>query len=313
MAFELKINESVPQGIRRIVRKEIDKSLDALTAHVDGSRIEAVHDARRRFKKIRAALKLVREELGPEVYPRENACFRDAGRPLTEVRDAQVLVETLDKLAAHYAAEVTRESLEEARRELLAHERAICKRVLDEENAQAVVAVILQASRPRVKDWVIEHDGWAALRNGLKSVYRRGRKAFAAAASEPSVEHLHEWRKRVKDLWHQLQIIEPMHQSLAQEAIQAHELADALGDDHDLAVLRDFLTEIPGMAAQPAMVATLLGLIARRRDELQQAADLLGRRIFASKPKEFVARLHDLWRVWRTDGEASEREKPSPL
>jgi len=98
-----------------------------------------------------------------------------------------------------------------------------------------------------------------------------------------------------------------VHQCQAQGAIQAHELADRLGDDHDLAVLREFLTEMPGRAGQPAMVATLQGLIIRRRAELQQSANLLGRRIFASKPNGFVARLHELWQVWRIEGQASER------
>ncbi len=71
-----------------------------------GDPTEAVHDVRKGFKKVRAALRLAREELGDETYRAENYAFRDAARPLTEVRDAQMLVETFDKLTKALAGEV---------------------------------------------------------------------------------------------------------------------------------------------------------------------------------------------------------------
>ena len=42
---------------------------------------------------------------------------------------------------------------------------------------------------------------------GLQRIYRRGRLAMRAARKDPSAEHLHEWRKRVKDLWHATEIV----------------------------------------------------------------------------------------------------------
>ena len=93
MAFRLKRRESVADGVRRIVRRQIDDALDNLQSRAD----EAVHDARKCFKRVRAVLRLVGDGLGNEAYDRENACFRDAGRPLTEVRDAEALVEAIDR------------------------------------------------------------------------------------------------------------------------------------------------------------------------------------------------------------------------
>ena len=52
-------------------------------------RSAAVHEVRKSLKKIRAALRLVRPVIGDKSYRRENTCFRDAARPLTEVRDAR--------------------------------------------------------------------------------------------------------------------------------------------------------------------------------------------------------------------------------
>ena len=52
---------------------------------------------------------------------------------------------------------------------------------------------------------------------------------------------MHEWRKRVKDLWYHCLLLQdawkPVMSALADEA---HELSDRLGDDHDLAVLLEW-------------------------------------------------------------------------
>src|SRR5215475_1314183 len=102
MSQELKPDQSLRKNIRRIVRKQMDEALEYLTEPHRGSRDEAVHEARKCFKKIRAVLRVVKPAIARKDHRRENVCFRDAGRPLTEVRDAKIVVETLDKLAEHF-------------------------------------------------------------------------------------------------------------------------------------------------------------------------------------------------------------------
>src|SRR6266550_536207 len=86
-------SESGAEGIRRILRKEIEKALGA----VDSARSptdEGIHDARKRLKRARAALRLIREALGD----REYRILRDAARPLSEIRDAKILIDIYDDL-----------------------------------------------------------------------------------------------------------------------------------------------------------------------------------------------------------------------
>jgi hypothetical protein len=52
-------------------------------------------------------------------------------------------------------------------------------------------------------------------RGSLRRIYRRGRKAMQHAQADPTNENLHEWRKRVKDLWHAEQILRPARSWLA--------------------------------------------------------------------------------------------------
>ena len=76
---------------------------------------------------------------------------------------------------------------------------------------------------------------------------------------------------------------------------ELHELADLLGDHHDLSMLADDLAARPGLGSRQA----LAGLIARRQDELLDDALALGERIYAEKPKAFVRRLRGYWAAWR--------------
>ena len=79
----------------------------------------------------------------------------------------------------------------------------------------------------------------------------------------------------------------------------AHDLSDHLGDDHDLALLRDQAQRRSAIFADPADQRHLLEQIDQRRGELQFAAISLGERIYAEKPKRFSKRLERRWEAWR--------------
>ena len=121
------------------------------------------------------------------------------------------------------------------------------------------------------------------------------------ALERPSVENLHEWRKRVKDLWYHLRIIAPawppVIDALAEEA---HVLSERLGDDHDLAVLASSARLNHDCFEDPADLDALLDAIARRRAELQSEAVAIGRRLYADEPAAFTARAQEWWRAWRS-------------
>jgi CHAD domain-containing protein len=299
MAFRLKPDESVNKGIKRLARREVDRALGELKLP-RASRDDTIHDARKRFKKVRALLRLVRDDLGEKVYQRENTFFRDAARPLTEVRDARVLIESLDKLTDHFAEQVSMDAFAAVRKGLQAHRREVRQRVLQDEDSVTTVTATVDAARDRIRDWKMNGKGWSALQSGLKQVYKQGRRAFAAAVDDPTVETLHEWRKQAKYLWHLLQVLEAAWPAiLAELANQTHELTQMLGDDHDLAVLREQVTADPDKFVGDSTLETLLALIDRRRDELQQAALPLGRRLYSDRPSAFTDRIQSYWSAWR--------------
>ncbi|HJL46216.1 MAG TPA: CHAD domain-containing protein, partial [Polyangiaceae bacterium LLY-WYZ-15_(1-7)] len=96
MSFALEADEPVEGAVRRVAREQLEKALDEAKSPVIA---DAVHDLRKRAKKVRALLRLVRKA-APELYARENARVRDAQGLLSSFRDAAALVETFDELLA---------------------------------------------------------------------------------------------------------------------------------------------------------------------------------------------------------------------
>src|SRR5215207_1432513 len=304
--YRLKKGEPVPEGIARIAVGRIDHALDGLRGKTDSTPEEAVHEARKDMKKLRALLRLVRGELGDETYRRENESFRDTAAELAGVRDADVMLSTLGGLEKRYGADLPADIAGGLRQALEVHHGATTGEGRDEAAKLAVER--LRQARKRVDHWPLERDGFEPVEEGLRRIYRQGRRGFESARRDPSAEHLHEWRKRVKDLWYHCSILErawpPVMAALADEA---HELSDRLGDDHDLAILltwaHEHATALDGMERLLAFEE----LVHRRRQELQAEAFIYGARLYADKAGTFMRRVESWWRA----SEGAQRAAPA--
>jgi CHAD domain-containing protein len=295
-SFRFDPGQPVPDEVRRVARGRIDHALDELRGESDSTREEAVHEARKDMKKLRALLRLVRGELGDRVYAAENTCFRDTARELSGVRDADVMLVTLGHLEERYGELPGAGS--RLRPALVAHRFRASAEGL---RPKAAIDTLGEA-RERVADWPLETDGFEAFEEGLERIYRQGRRDFRAARKSPSAERMHEWRKRTKDLWYHLQLLEeswkPVIGALADEA---HELSDRLGDEHDLTVLSEWAHRHASAlnGSEPVLRGFDVILEARQR-ELQQEAFEYGVRIYADKPSVFVGRLEGWWEAARS-------------
>jgi CHAD domain-containing protein len=301
-AYRLKRKEPAAGGIRRIAVGRATSALEHLRMEAgDADTAEAVHEARKDLKKLRAVLRLVRDELGPEVYRRENDRFRDAGRELAGARDAEVKLATLDTLAERFDDDFPRAEVEPLV-DVLTEERETLIRRLEADGKpggpRALAAERVSSGRAAIADWPLGSGGLALVEPGLKRTYRRGRRRFADVREDASAENVHEWRKRVKDLWYHLRLLRnAWPEVVGTTSDEAHELADLLGDHHDLAVLAE---DIAGRElSKSGGISTLPRLIARRQSELLDDALELGRRIYAEKPRAFTKRLGAYWAAWR--------------
>ena len=94
--------------------------------------------------------------------------LRDAARPLTEVRDAKILVETTDKLRDEFQQRVAGRTFTAVRDRLMAQAREVRKRVLAREHAFSSVRKALRAVQPHVKQWTDVRDEWSSIGKQLR-------------------------------------------------------------------------------------------------------------------------------------------------
>jgi CHAD domain-containing protein len=302
MSFRFLAKEAVADGIKRIAEEEIARAIK----DIDNPRLErpeAVHEVRKRCKKIRALLRIARPQF-EETYRFENAWFRDTAKGLAELRDAEAIIETYDSLLETFGEQIDRRAFAPVRRALTLRRKKITEEAGNLDERLEEIRARLHKAAERVVDWDLKAEEFDGIEGGLVATYRRARKTMAAAYDDPGAENFHEWRKQAKYHGYHMRLLreswKPVMRSLRREV---DELSDLLGDDHNLAVLYRTLVESPEQFGSKRDLQALLGLIDRRSAELRAEAKTLGARIFAERPKAFGRRFRVYWEVRRSEVE----------
>ena len=298
MPFRFTDPEHLAGETGRIAIEQIDRALREL-ADDSLDRHETIHQVRKRCKKLRGLLRLVRGSIGGD-YKEENAWFRDAARPLSAARDAKVMVDTYDAVMERFGHEVDRPSFAPLRKKLTLRMRGTVEEAKAIDERLAEFHQRLEEARDRVPAWAARVDGMPELLAGMEKTYQRGRKAMETAYAEPSGEHFHEWRKRVKYHWYHCRLLEdcwpPLMKARARETAK---LADALGDAHDLSVFRALLEAEPALCSSAEQQQAMLGLIDQHREALRRDAWAPGQRLFASKPGKLRKEFERYAATWK--------------
>jgi len=293
MPFHFKKKESVAKAARRLCCERIDDALENLK---DRDRLKSVHEVRKEIKKLRAILRLVRGEIGKNFYRKSNEMFRKVAVFLTAIRDSHVKLNAFEALTRHFKRRLPKRPFPKIKKVLQKICRAEERKFLKSNSISKVKRLLRKAER-QVENLKIKSDGWAAIRPGLKKSFSRGREACKTVLEKSSPENFHEWRKRVKDLWHYLQLLCPAwSKELRAAADELQTLGELLGDDHDLVLLKEAVADICGKTEG---IKLLNELIESRQKELRSAALKRGARFFAEKPSAFCRRFENYWKIWR--------------
>lgn len=325
MPLRLHPQAPLADGVRAILLHLVDSARADLTTSED--RAQGVHEARKTFKKARALTRLVRSSLGPR-WRAEDRFWRKLNHALAAERDAEAVIQAYDALLGK---EATAAGFAELRELLVRRHRAISKAAEvgvvffpTAEPGEPAAEVRPEAPPPppddveprlaeatgRVQEWSLS-EGFGPLAEGIEAGYRRARGRWRQARRLPSAAAMHAWRRAVKQ--HEIQV--SLFRDAAPEPLSAHlelldALAEVLGHDHDLAVLRALLMEKGASWGDPDTLDELLVRMARRHAELHRAAFALGERALAEKPVAFRRRLRAYWRAHERDT-VGERAIPS--
>lgn len=294
MTQQLSPRRNASKGERRLVIAHIKKARQQLKAPADLD--EAIHSARQCCKKLRAMLRLMRPQIGDKRYGKENRLIRDLARPLTEIRDAKVLLEEFNKLVEDLPEDLEASLVTTWRDGLQDHYQRVRSHVVERSQVIPRIRKGLKRGSQAAAGWHIGKQGWGAVQAGLKQTYAHGQRALDAAERSLTTDSLHEWRKQAKYLWYQLKAIRPVWKEIKHDlGGQLEQLADLLGEDHDLAMLGLHLAGQPDESKSNIPLQDLLYSIDAKREELESRAFTLGRQIYRESPGKLLKRLRSMW------------------
>lgn len=308
MSYEFRCGETLGDGLHRVCLEQLDRSI-ALARGDKEAKDTPVHETRKCFKKTRAALRLVRKEIGRGLFRQQDHCLRDVGRLISEMRDAEVRLQTVRQLEGinHRRGRGASRSLETIF-------------ILELENFMAAFAgwqiqviSMLKKVRTEIDGWRLDQFSAKQLRRAVQASYKRGRVALAEAKVRPSSEKFHELRREAKVLCYQLRILRPINPAVLNTAAnELRSLGELLGQAHDLSFLGERLRAEHGRANWQREGHKLLALIEVRQSDLQGDAAELAEVFFAERPRDFGARLAAWLDDWGKTRSASFAEALSP-
>lgn len=294
MSYQLRQSETLGDNLRRICRKQIEEAI-AVAQGQKQSRDTPVHATRKHLKKTRAALRLVRKEIGRGLFREQDHCLRDVGHLISDVRDAEVRLQTVrqfDRISRR-RSRGGYTNLEEMLKFELENFRAASA----EWNTQAVA--MLRQAYASTDHWTLAHFNFKQLRCAVQARYRCARRALARAAANPTAENFHVFRTQTKTLWYQIRILRPVNSVVLKNlGDDLDGLGDLLGRAHDLNFLGERLRGEDGESEwQQEGQRLLIALEASHRD-LQRDAAELGQHFFAERPRDFGSRLASWLKTW---------------
>lgn len=252
--------------------------------------VEAVHDLRKGFKRLRALLRLA--ALAPDRAVAHTArglrrALAKTARQLAQARDTAAREEALDDLVAK--AGLSGAARRAAARALgpapgAGQGEGVGRHRAGLESQLAALAEALPRLGAALDD--------KALVDALADEYARARRTGRAVDPEDE-ESLHALRKAVVAQRYQMELVSRLWPALGQVWVdELQRLRDKLGKHHDLAVLRALVEARPPRAGRPPLWRTeLLEAIRARQAKLARSSLRLHARLFAEKPKAFRRRL----------------------
>lgn len=298
MPFRIDPNKPFDDEIRRAGLELIEEAITSLRDQPSG-RDEAVNDARKRFKRLRALYRLI-ARAAPDFSKEENARFRDIARSLAFAREATALVETVEYLET-FAASTTQGKalrsiatvLRKRRDHAIEHEAG-----LDEAIAAAIAGC--EEARKRLKAVSLPDelkDVTRLVKTGWAKQRKRARKALADCHEQADVEHFHELRKAGQAYWMHLGLLRRLWPSaMRAKRADTKRLVDILGHEHDLSVLAAFADREPERFGNGERLALLLDAIIQRQQALRGDGLELANEVFSESARTESRIVGLLWR-----------------
>jgi len=297
--YQLHRGESLGESLCRICAWQTER-IAKIVHDETMSMEERVHEARKRIKETRALLRLFRGALG-DAFDEENRRLRDAGRQLAPYRDATTVVEAIKALPPRVRETVGPKAMRALR--TLANERQRAQFAGESalrERFESLIAGLIPSNERLAQASLPDTTRFSIIEDGLARTISTGRRAMASAFKSGTDADFHEWRKRVKDLGHHVELLInawPNVMTALEKEIST--LARHLGHHHDLALVVEMVGQTEGPLDDDAERRRISRLIAAQQKRTIALAHPIAERVYAIRSRRMARAISTLWDVWQ--------------
>lgn len=297
MSFRIDPKKPFAEELQRVGVELIDDAIAALSQQPDGPHA-AVHNARKKFKRLRALYRFAASE-EPKFRKAENIRFRDIARSLSQAREAAALVETILYLqpfsrskAESKALASAHDTLVERRDAMTSEDGDLPARITDalmecEKGKHALLHLSLPSGKKTAAKLISKT--WGKQR-------QKALDALSQCHEQGHDEDFHDLRKSGQIYWMHLALMRRLWPSaMRAKKIDAKRLVDLLGHEHDLSMLKTFADQEPEHFADDTTLACLLEAITHRQQALRQECLELADQVFAESAKAESRIVGLLW------------------
>jgi len=272
ITFEKHLNDEL-LAVSGSIKAELIRSIQLHSTNI----VESTHLTRKRLKLYRAFIKLFKKCGDEDSLKQLNTTFRRWGETFSELRDAHVHrmfitstivgdLKSIDPGVIQKIQEEANHQIEQLENRLVVQGDVFKNLEVQVQNHSSADTFI------RTHKFETAH-----ILEGFKLAFRKSHRAFKLAESSRLSEPFHEWRKRLKDVQYQLDLLRSHQNEINFSASDVEHICEKLGKGQDL---NNFIQWVGTLKLEPESVNRLLHHLKKSQIKLKKQLIIEGNRFY---------------------------------
>ncbi len=263
------------------VCRDLTQILTYFAGNAQFNSIESTHHIRKKLKFFRAFIKLIKLYHPDEFVMRVNILLRDYGRIFSGLRDAHVRSLMMDELISPPELQLSAEWLQQLKDIIRNDINHIESGLFEPKNKFLEFAEELEKNELIKKYMVLKKPDPEWVINTFRRSFEKSSFTYQQAFSLGEAEFMHEWRKRLKDVQYQFELILKNLSPVMHESYFTVELlCNHLGRYNDLDMLQDWLKQTASSDIRQSAESSILDdYLTQQSDELYHEIKSLGQHL----------------------------------
>lgn len=295
--FAIDNQEELQDGIIRVLREQYNyiDHLTSIPKDIDNT----VHEIRKALKRIRAILRLVRFDIGEELFQSENTRFRNLGRQLSDLRDFHVIISYLALNFEAQELQIPEDNFIRLVEHLNQKKEAELKLLVEKQTLETIKDQMAIAHRD-LTNYQLDFLGPHTIQDGVSHVYSLCLDKITESQTQLDDHPLHELRKKVKYLLNQMTLIQEVWPDFFKNySTSLKRASDLLGDDHNIAETITLVNSLPSSVLLDNDKISLTKSFQSEREHIHREIWPLLGKLFTEDADAFVKRITSYWLISR--------------